>query len=224
MFCPKCNAPRPNDPVFCSECGTTLIAPPKPKKGKLWPPLVFLAVMFTIGCVVFALTYAPKDNAPSATPWFSVEDGVLFFDYSLYTGDGNLVVPETVNGEKVTALSDGCFSDCDTLTSVTLPDSLITIGDKAFSDCNKLRGVKLTENVTSIGAKAFYSCAALEAVYVPASVQTIGNDAFGRCTALRNVFFVGDIAGWNALYPQKINPNTRFYRVDGPNSDSYSPL
>lgn len=224
MYCPKCNAPRPNDPVFCSECGSPLIAPPKPKKGKLWPPLVFLAVMSTVGCLVFALTYAPDDTAPSAASWFSIEDGVLSFDYDLYTGGEALVIPESVDGQTVTALSDDCFRDCDAITSVTLPDTLTSIGSNAFADCDLLRGIKLTENVTSIGSGAFADCDSLEAIYVPASVHSIGRDAFSDCDAMHSVFFAGDLVAWKQLYPQYIGVDTEIYSVSGPDADSYSPL
>ena len=224
MYCPKCNAPRPNDPVFCGECGTPLIAPPKPKQGKLWPPLLFLAVMFTIGCVVFALTYTPDNIAPSADPWFSINDGVLSFDETLYTGDGKLVIPESIDGQTVTALSDDCFQDCDLITSVTLPDSLTSIGKNAFADCDYLRGIKLTESITSIGSGAFADCDSLEAIYIPASVNSIGRDAFSDCDVLRNIFFVGDLVAWKQLYPQYIGADTEIFTVSGPNAESYSPM
>lgn len=224
MYCPKCAMPRPNDPTFCSECGSALIAPPKPKKGKLWPPILFLAVMFTVGCVVFALTWSADGDDPPAAPWFSIEDGTLYFDPSLYTGSGDLVAPETLNGQKVTALADSCFYDCDVITSVTLPETLTAIGDNAFTDCDGLRGIKLPESVTVIGDDAFYSCGSLEAIYIPGSVRTVGSDAFSHCGQLRHIFFVGDRSDWNQLYPQVLSPETTVYSVSGPDADSFSPI
>lgn len=223
MFCPKCNMPRPNDIRFCSQCGTELLAPPKQKKGKLWPPIVFMAVMVAVGCVCFALT-RPEESQPSSTPWFSVEDGVLSFDAELYTGSSVLEIPDTVDGETVTALADGCFQEYSPLETVILPDTLEVIGNQAFLGCENLRGIKLTENVEAIGHEAFYNCPSLEAIYIPGSVDTVGTNAFSACFNLKHVFFVGDLEEWRTLYPQNMGNNTQIYEVSGPNADSYAPL
>lgn len=223
MYCPNCNIPRPNDTKFCRQCGTELVAPPKQKKGKLWPPIAFMVAMVVAGCVLFALT-RPEKSSPSATPWFAVEDGTLSFDPYLYTGEAVLEIPDTVDGQTVTTLSEGCFEDCDTLEMVILPDTLETIGSKAFKDCDNLRGIKLTEKVNAIGNQAFYSCSSLEAIYIPDSVQNIGGRAFSGCGKLEHVFFVGNSQDWEALYPDSITGDTQIYQVSGPDADSYKPL
>lgn len=223
MYCPNCNMPRPNDAKFCRQCGTELLPPPKKKKGKLWPPIVFMAVMLAVGCVCFALT-APEDPQPSATPWFAVEDGVLSFDAEAYTGGPVLEIPATVDGKTVTALAQGCFQDCDELETVILPDTLQSIGDDAFLGCESLRGIKLTENVETIGQKAFYNCPSLEAVYIPESVNSVGKNAFSGCFNLEHVFFDGDQNDWAAIYPQNIGSNATIYQVSGPEADSYRVL
>lgn len=215
--------PRPNDTYFCSQCGTQLVPPPPRKKGKLWPPIFFMTLMMAVGIAIFIVTGSDA-TSPSATPWFSVEDGILYFDNELYTGDGQLEIPATVNGQQVTALSDGCFQDCDVLESVTLPDTLVSIGNRSFQNCDNLRGIKLTENVESIGPEAFYSCSSLEAIYIPESVGSIGINAFSACFQLKHVFFTGDREDWTALYPQYISRDTQIYSVSGPDADSYTPI
>ena len=207
MFCPRCNTFRDNEYAFCTECGAPLLTA-KPKKGSLWPPLIFMVLMVAVGIAVFLLY--PEERAVSETPWFTVEDGSLRFDAALYGGS-----PELTVLEGVTALADGCFSDCDTLTTVLLPDSLTAIGDRAFAQCDQLRGVKLPENVTVIGADAFLDCAALEALTVPATVTSIGSGAFDGCGALRHIFFEGTKQQWQALNTGSFGTQTTIYCVDG---------
>ena len=65
------------------------------------------------------------------------------------------VVPETLNGYKVTALDEGCFAENTELTQVTLPESLNAIGESAFYGCEKLTGITIPESVEYIGKQAF---------------------------------------------------------------------
>ena len=54
-----------------------------------------------------------------------------------YTGaGGDVVVPDTIDGLPVTAIGDNAFCYCTSLTSITLPDSVTTIGRWAFQDCD----------------------------------------------------------------------------------------
>ena len=223
MYCPNCNMPRPNDIRFCSDCGAELLAPPKPKKGKLWPPILFMVIMMVAGSVLYAMT-RPQTSSPSPSPWFTVEDGILSFHRDSYTGGNNLEIPATVDGQKVTALEKGCFQDFDLIETVTLPDTLESIGDQAFLGCDHLRAVKLTENVQVIGKEAFSNCPALEAMYIPQSVQTVGDNAFSACNQFKCLFFAGTLEEWNQLYPQGLGSSTQIYGVSGPDADSYQPL
>ena len=80
------------------------------------------------------------------------------------------------------------FSHCTSLTSVTIPDSVTSIGEYAFSSCTSLTSVTIPDSVTSIGNNAFYNCTSLTSVTIGNSVTSIGHGAFTRCTSLKEVY------------------------------------
>ena len=67
------------------------------------------------------------------------------------------------------------------LASVTIPDSVTSIGNHAFRYCHSLASVTIPDSVTSIGPYAFYYCYSLASVTIPDSVTSIGNYAFQNC-------------------------------------------
>jgi len=85
-------------------------------------------------------------------------------------------IPSEIDGVAVTSIGDGAFSYCDSLTSVTIPDS-----------------------VTSIGYYAFYECTSLTSVTIGDSVMSIGAYAFDSCTSLIDVYYTGTESEWNEI-------------------------
>jgi hypothetical protein len=84
------------------------------------------------------------------------------------------------------------FCECYDLASVTIPNSVTSIGIQAFYFCNSLTNVTIGNNVTSIGQTAFYYCTRLTRVTIPNSVSNIGNRAFEGCTNLNGICFQGN--------------------------------
>ena len=84
---------------------------------------------------------------------------------SFYGGDFTSV---TI-GNSVTTIGDYAFYNCSSLTSVTIPDSVTEIGDSAFSGCSSLTSVTIGDSVTTIGYTAFYDCSSLTSVYCKAT-------------------------------------------------------
>ena len=72
-------------------------------------------------------------------------------------------------------------------TSVTIPNSVTTIGKRVFSGCTNLTSVTIGNSVTSIGDYAFGSCSGLTEIVIPDSVIHIGHGAFTRCSGLTEV-------------------------------------
>lgn len=74
-----------------------------------------------------------------------------------------------------------------TLESVSLPNTLKTIGDGAFAESHHLSNIILPEGLTSIGVGAFYNCSSMTKIIIPDSVISIGGGAFGCNGHSRNI-------------------------------------
>ncbi len=79
------------------------------------------------------------------------------------------------------------FSDCRSLASIDIPNSVTTIGEQAFSYCRSLASVNIPNSVTTIGMLAFADCKSLASVNIGESVTTIGGGAFAGCYYITSV-------------------------------------
>ena len=99
---------------------------------------------------------------------------------------GTVTIPDSV-----TSIGDYAFYGCSNLTGVTIPDSVTSIGGDVFGYCNSLAGVMIGNGVTRIGNRAFEGCGSLTQLVLPASLNEIGYGAFSSCSALNTVLFEG---------------------------------
>lgn len=91
--------------------------------------------------------------------------------FYVYSTLSTVTIPDSV-----TSIGDYAFGTCG-LTSVTIPASVHAISKSCFSYCNKLATVSLPDTLTTIAQNAFTGCSALTALTIPANVTTIGASA-----------------------------------------------
>ena len=114
-----------------------------------------------IGTNPFA--FCSKLKTISVSPehlYFATIDGVLFrkADKALISYPAGISSSTYTIPQGITAIGDGAFSSCSSLTSVSIPDSVTSIGDCAFGSCTSLTSVSIPDSVTSIGDYAFDNC------------------------------------------------------------------
>ena len=151
-----------------------------------------------------------SNNSNSRTPWYSyrssiasaiVENGVTSIgDYAFYggcTGLTSVTIPNSV-----TSIGGGAFSGCTGLASVTIPNSVTSIGNYAFDWCSGLTSVTIGNSVTSIAYRAFRGCTGLTSVTIPNSVTSIGEHAFYGCSGLTSLTIPNSVTsiGEHAFY------------------------
>lgn len=116
----------------------------------------------------------------------------------------NVVIPNATNGYPVTSIGDRAFASSG-ITTVTIPNSVLSIGSWVFEYCGSLTNVTIGTNVTGIGDDAFFSCSSLTSVTIPNGVTSIGNAAFLGCSRLvsmaipNSVIRIGDSLFANCL-------------------------
>ncbi len=96
-------------------------------------------------------------------------------------------IPKTIDGKSVTSIGEIAFSYCDSLTSITIPDSVTSIGESAFNGCTSLTSITIPNGVTSIGGWAFSGCTSIKSITIPNGVTSIGYSAFEGCASLTSI-------------------------------------
>ena len=165
----------------------------------------FLSLLMSLAMILTALPLAgftafAEDGTHTSGDFEYVvlKDGTA--EITKYNGNAEILdIPSKLNGYTVTSIGKQAFANCD-FTSITIPDSVTSIGELSFFDCESLTGITIGNSVTSIGVRAFENCNSLTSVTIPDSVTSIGESAFQYCDSLTSITIgngvtsIGDLA------------------------------
>jgi hypothetical protein len=140
------------------------------------------------------ILYPPAGLATS----YSISNGVTELADGAFQGNDsltNITVPDTV-----TKIGSYAFVG-DIFTGICLPDCITCIGDSAFAG-SAITRMRLPRELIEVGNYEFYNCASLSDVEIPSRVTTIGSDAFAFCPSLVDIYIPGTVTniGEQAFY------------------------
>ena len=99
-----------------------------------------------------------------------------------YNSLSHVTVPESI-----TVIPDGCFFYNEELASVSIPETVTEIGGSAFGYCEALTEITLPENLTVLGEAAFWGCWQLRSIVIPEAIRALESSIFYDCTNLQTV-------------------------------------
>lgn len=95
-------------------------------------------------------------------------------------------VSSVVLPDNIVTIGEGALGDTD-ITSITIPASVTTISNYAFANCDRLTEITIPSTVTSLGSGIWKGCTALEKATLYSRVDEIGESMFAGCTSLSEV-------------------------------------
>lgn len=104
-----------------------------------------------------------------------------------YAFENNTSLTSVTIPSSITSIGMRAFSGCSNLTSVTIPDSVVRMGSSVFTNCSSLKNVTLPSNLAAIDQGTFFFCESLTSMTIPSGVSSIGNSAFWGCSSLTSV-------------------------------------
>ena len=116
------------------------------------------------------------------------------YAYYCCTSITSVVIPDYI-----VSIADGAFFNCSAITSITIPDSVTKLGRHVFMGCESITNIVLPDSVSTISDQAFEKCSKLTSITIPDSVTKIDTYAFWYCTSLESIVFLGTMEQWNAI-------------------------
>ena len=133
---------------------------------------------------------------------YNAIDANLYYYYptvmeELTIGEGVRTIPEDLAysskiksvtmPNSVTSIGEWAFYRCHELKTVNLSDSLRSIASCAFAQCEKIESITLPKTLTSLSGAAFNGCSGLKTVNLPPELTSIEYALFGNCSSLTGV-------------------------------------
>ncbi|MBR6499173.1 MAG: leucine-rich repeat domain-containing protein, partial [Clostridia bacterium] len=158
-----------------------------------------LAILAALILLFAAYALAEETLTSGDYQYRLLDDGTA--EITEYDGsDKTLEIPSDLDGHAVTSIGDHAFFFCDSLTSITIPDSVTSIDINPFMNCEKLIYISASseheyfEVINGVlfskpdGRLVCYPGAFTDKEYsIPDGIQAIGKGAFSNCNSLISV-------------------------------------
>jgi len=96
----------------------------------------------------------------------------------------DLIIPYEIHGVEVKGIGYSAFSNCTSLETVILPNSITHVETRIFDGCSSLKKVVLSKNLEYLEDSMFYNCSALTDITIPDTVKGTGDSVFSGCKSL----------------------------------------
>ena len=149
----------------------------------------------------------------TASDTYQYPFGYIFGTYN-YTGA--TATKQYYYGSSTSSTTYDTYYIPTSLKSVTVTGGNILYG--AFYNCRSLTSITIPDNVTSIGYEAFSNCSGLTSITIPDGVTSIGEWAFSGCSSLTSVYYKGTAEEWSGInmdyYNTELTSATRYYYIE----------
>ena len=149
---------------------------------------------------------SPCTPTPTGTTklYATYSDGDIYFKYcdsdtvlttatTQPTGYQWAAMTSAVIGDCVATIGENAFGSeassavCKSLTSVTIPNSVVVISSQTFANCSGLTSINIPDSVTTIGNRAFEDCRSLTSCTIGSGITYIDERAFYGCDGLQSI-------------------------------------
>ena len=167
--------------------------------------IVYSYTVVTSGTGTAAVTgfITPIVNLSAILPAFTLS-GIVYIVTSIgdnaFTGwtGSSISIPDSI-----ISIGNNCFKDCTNMRVIyILAHSVLSIGNNAFQGCTGLKNITFSVELTNIGSNSFNNCTALTSVVIPSSMTSISAELFKNCSSLTNITLFGtlELIGDSAFY------------------------
>lgn len=172
-----------------------------------------IAICMSI-CANFSLVMAANASIDKLTFTLS-GDGEYYLVGAKDTSiTGEIVIPATYEGLPVSQIAADGFSNCASITKVTLPETITRISSYSFYYASALEEINVPYGVKYIGRGAFTNCEKLKTISIPDSVTHIGASAF-NCSGLESIVIPESVIYEDVRNAGGSNPFTAYSLFNG---------
>lgn len=162
---------------------------------------------------IFSYEIIQEENAETGE---KTNVGIKITNFNV-NNNTDVLIPETIEGLPVKELDSYLFRAHSEIETITIPDSVTTIGWYCFSECKNLKKIELSNNLETISEGLFIECTSLSEITIPESVTYIADSAFSSCKALESIKLPNGIKSVNT---QTFSNCTKLKTVELPASVS----